>query len=214
MGESGRVAAIHHSRQAPRIRALDRAHAHRLTDYDRSMGTESTWRCPLCGAYAKNGAAHIKAKHPGGPGAVDRFGLRSGLPATGPRRQPPSTRPARHNRGRRGLPVDAGPDVEPARRTPLPSDAGVLRLLCESLEGRDAGSLQARLAELPGVEAAAIDLYDRTVDLFIDPRRAAPPHLVALTTERLGLPVVGAELHRRPPAGASLGDQSRLLVLF
>ena len=89
----------------------------------------------------------------------------------------------------------------------------MLRLVCESLDRVDPAGLQARLAELSGVESVAIDLYERTVDLFLDRRRAAPPHLVALATERVGLPVVSAELHRAPPAAAKLGPGTLLFVV-
>ncbi|MBA2448465.1 MAG: hypothetical protein H0V51_10625 [Chloroflexi bacterium] len=89
----------------------------------------------------------------------------------------------------------------------------MLRLVCESLDGIDPAQLQTRLAELQGVESAAIDLYERTVDLYLDRRRAAPPHLVTLATERVGLPVVAAELHRAPPSGARLGPSTLLFVV-
>ncbi len=101
----------------------------------------------------------------------------------------------------------------PARPAPLPREAAVLRLVCESLDGIDPAQLQTRLAELQGVESAAIDLYERTVDLYLDRRRAAPPHLVTLATERVGLPVVAAELHRAPPSGARLGPSTLLFVV-
>jgi hypothetical protein len=90
----------------------------------------------------------------------------------------------------------------------------VLRLCCESLAGREAGSLQADLAALYGVEAATVDLYAGTIDLFLDVRRATPAHLVAVATERFDLPLVGAELHRQPPSGSGLGEATRLVVLF
>jgi hypothetical protein len=90
----------------------------------------------------------------------------------------------------------------------------VLRLCCESLDGREAGSLQAGLAGLYGVESATVDLYSGTIDLFLDVRRATPTHLVAMANERFDLSLVGAELHRRPPSGSSLGEATRLVVLF
>jgi hypothetical protein len=65
-----------------------------------------------------------------------------------------------------------------------------------------------------GVDSVAVDLYDRTVDLYLDRRRAAPPHLVTLATERVGLPVVSAELHRAPPDGSKLGPATRLIVIL
>ena len=103
--------------------------------------------------------------------------------------------------------------VRPAIPAPLPPEAAVLRLVCETLEGVDLAHLQARLADMAGVDAVAIDLYERTVDLFLDRRRAAPPHLVALATERVGLPVTAAELHRAPVPGARLGADTRLLIV-
>jgi hypothetical protein len=89
----------------------------------------------------------------------------------------------------------------------------VLRLVCESLDGIDPAQLQTRLAELQGVQSATIDLYERTVDLYLDRRRATPPHLATLATERVGLPVVAAELHCAPPSGARLGLDTLLFVV-
>jgi hypothetical protein len=104
-------------------------------------------------------------------------------------------------------------DVSPGRPIPLPPDAAVLRLVCDELAGVDVVELQGRLADLPGVESAAVDLYARTIDLFLDRRRATPSHLVALATERLRLPVVSAELHRAPDPGAALGEATRIFIL-
>jgi len=89
----------------------------------------------------------------------------------------------------------------------------VLRLVCENLDGIDPARLQARLAALQGVGSATIDLYERTVDLYLDRHRAAPPHLVTLATERVGLPVVAAEVHRTPPSGTRLGLDTLLFVV-
>jgi hypothetical protein len=66
---------------------------------------------------------------------------------------------------------------------------------------------------LPGIEAVTIDLYARTADLFIDRHRAAPPHLVTLTMERIGLAVTTAELHRAPGPGQKLDESTRLFVV-
>ena len=106
------------------------------------------------------------------------------------------------------------PDLPPARPAPLPPDAAVLRLVCESLEGVDVAQLQQRLAGLPGIEAVTIDLYARTADLFFDRGRAAPPHLVTLAVERIGLAVVTAEVHRAPEPGQKLDDATLLLVVL
>jgi hypothetical protein len=126
-----------------------------------------------------------------------------------PRPRPSAGRSIR----RRGTPSPIEPAVPPARPAPLPPDAAVLRLVCASLEGVDAADLQRRLAELPGIEAVTIDLYERTADLFIDRRRAAPPHLVTLAMERIGLAVTTAELHRAPTPGQGLGDATRIFVV-
>lgn len=104
-------------------------------------------------------------------------------------------------------------ELAPPRPAPLPPDAAVLRLVCDPLEGVDAGSLQTRLLDLAGVQSVAIDLYDRTVDLYLDRARAAPAHLVALATERLRLPVRSAEIHRAAAPGQKLGDETRLFLL-
>jgi hypothetical protein len=172
------------------------------------MSDRDGWHCPLCGATAASGTEHLRGEHGLGGSGDDRFGLRDAIRPAGPRPTRPARRPRR---------VDPGaadePPVEPAPVAPLPPEAGVLRLVCDTLEGTDLAGLQARLAALPGVESVAIDLYGRTVDLFLDRRRAAPPHLVAIATERLALPVLAAELHRAPPAGAKLGPTTLLLVV-
>ena len=101
----------------------------------------------------------------------------------------------------------------PAKPVPLPPDAAVLRLVCETLDGVDAQALRDRLLDLPGVESVALDLYARTADLFLDRRRATPPHLVAMARERIRLPVRAAELHRSPERGESLGAGTLLFVI-
>jgi hypothetical protein len=58
-----------------------------------------------------------------------------------------------------------------------------------------------------------MDLYDRTIDLFIDRTRATPRHLVALVAGRLRLPIHRAELHRAAPRGERLGDETRIYVV-
>jgi hypothetical protein len=101
----------------------------------------------------------------------------------------------------------------PAKPIPLPPDASVLRLVCESLEGVDAQALRDRLLDLQGVESVALDLYARTVDLYLDRRRATPPHLVAMARERIRLSVRAAELHRAPEPGQSIGAGTLLFVI-
>ena len=103
--------------------------------------------------------------------------------------------------------------MAPAKPVPLPPDAAVLRLVCETLDGMDAQVLRDRLLNLPGVESVALDLYARTADLFLDRRRATPPHLVAMARERIRLPVRAAELHRSPERGQSLGADTLLFVI-
>lgn len=88
-----------------------------------------------------------------------------------------------------------------------------MRLIAGTLDGVDAAALQARLLDLPGVTSVTLDLYARTIDLYIDRERAVPPHLIALVTGRLRLPVHGAEIHRAPPRGEPLGDATRLYVV-
>ena len=105
------------------------------------------------------------------------------------------------------------PELAPAKPAPLPPDAAVLRLVCESLDGVDAQALRDRLLNLPGVESVALDLYARTADLYLDRRRATPPHLVAMARERIRLPVRAAELHRSPERGQSLGAGTLLFVI-
>lgn len=203
------------------------------------MSVTGSWRCPLCGEVATDAADHLKAAH-GVGGTQDRFGLReaarhgTGRPETpgrdgagangtgsngagpvGGSDQPlprPRPRPRRSIRPSR-RPDSLDPDVRPARPAPLPPDAAVLRLVCESLDGVDAGALQRRLAELPGIESVTLDLYERTADLFIDRHRAAPPHLVALVMERIGLAVTAAELHRAPHPGQKIGNTTLLRIV-
>jgi hypothetical protein len=118
-------------------------------------------------------------------------------------RRPPSSRPFS------GEP----PEVTTAKPVPLPPDASVLRLVCETLDGVDAQALRDRLLDLPGVESVALDLYARTADLFLDRRRATAPHLVAMARERVRLPVRVAELHRAPEPGQSIGEGTLLFVI-
>jgi hypothetical protein len=106
-----------------------------------------------------------------------------------------------------------GAEMPPAKPVPLPPDAAVLRLVCETLDGVDAQALRDRLLDLPGVESVALDLYARTADLYLDRRRATPPHLVAMARERVRLPVRAAELHRAPDRGQSLGEGTLLFVI-
>ncbi len=89
----------------------------------------------------------------------------------------------------------------------------MLRLVCDALEGTDLAQLHARLTDLAGVDAVAINLYEQTVDLFLDRRRASPPHLVALAIERVGLAVTTAELHRAPDPSTKIGADTRLLTV-
>ena len=176
-----------------------------------TMGDQTGWRCPLCGATAASGVEHLRSEHGMGGPREDRFGLRE---AVRPTREAGGVGTARPRPPRPTRRLRLGDEeVRPARPTPLPPEAAVLRLVCESLDGLDSARLQARLAELPGVESAAVDLYEGTADLFLDRRRAVPPHLVALATERVGLTVKAAELHRAPAAGAKLGPDTVLLVL-
>jgi len=116
--------------------------------------------------------------------------------------RPPSSRPRR-------VPTDGAP----LKPVPLPPDAAVLRLVCESLDGLDAQALRDRLLNLAGVESVAIDLYARTVDLYLDRTRATAPHLVALARERVRLPVRTAELHRAPEKGQPLGAATLIFVV-
>ena len=198
------------------------------------MSETERWRCPLCRELAADPASHLRAAH-GVGGTQDRFGLRDAArhetgrppppgpdgaagdgmraPDAAPDRIRPRPTPHRSIRPRR-TPVSAEPDLPPARPAPLPAEAAVLRLVCQSLEGVDVAELQQRLADLPGIEAATIDLYARTADLFIDRRRAAPPHLVTLAMERIGLAVTTAELHRAPRPGQKLDQSTRLLVVL
>jgi hypothetical protein len=177
------------------------------------MTSGGSWTCPLCGARAESGAEHLRGEHGIGRSSEDRLGLRATLRGRAAPRdtsaEPPPLRIV--PRRRRRVPSE-GVEGPPEPR-PIPPDAGVLRLVCETLEGVDLADLQGRLADLSGVESVTVDLYDRMVDLFLDRRRAAPPHLVALATERVGLPVTAAELHRTPPAGAKLGEETLLFVL-
>jgi hypothetical protein len=185
------------------------------------MTDGSSWRCPICGALAESGSEHLRSVHGIGRSTEDRFGLRQAVPTSNPAAadpRPSLPRPIappsspRFRRRRTSEPAEDA-DVAPARPMPLPADAAVLRLLCDELAGLDVVTLQGRLADLPGVESAAVDLYDRTIDLFLDRQRATPSHLIALATERLGVPVLSAELHRSPPTGARLGDDTRLAIL-
>lgn len=103
--------------------------------------------------------------------------------------------------------------MAPAKPPPLPPDAAVLRLICETLEGVDAGVLRDRLLELPGVESVALDLYEGTVDLYLDRARASVRHLVAMASSRIRLRVKTAELHRAAERGQRLGEATRIYVV-
>jgi len=171
---------------------------------------EREWHCRVCGASVSGRAEHLRTAHGIGGSGADRFGLRASARA---RSAAPTGRRPKRSTGSRYPNASAGEEALPPRPFELPPDAAVLRLLCASLDGVEQGALAARLSDLPGVDSVAVDLYERTVDLFLDRRRAAPPHLVALATERVELPVVGAELHRTPPSGGKLGTATLLLVV-
>ncbi|MGE3269022.1 MAG: hypothetical protein AB7P40_09760 [Chloroflexota bacterium] len=114
-----------------------------------------------------------------------------------------------NRRGRTGDPGEAAPQ----KPVPLPPDAAVLRLVCETMEGVDAQILGDRLRALPGVDSVALDLYARTADLYLDRSRATAPHLVALARERVRLPVRTAELHRSPVRGQGLGATTLIYIV-
>jgi hypothetical protein len=116
--------------------------------------------------------------------------------------RPASSRPRR-------VPTDGAPQ----KPIPLPPDAAVLRLVCETLDGVDAQVLRDRLLNLAGVESVAVDLYARIVDLYLDRTRATAPHLVALARERVRLPVRAAELHRAPEKGQPLGAATLIFIV-
>ena len=113
------------------------------------------------------------------------------------------------SRRRTGEPSEAAPQ----KPIPLPPDAAVLRLVCDTLEGVDAQKLSDRLRALPGVDAVALDLYARTVDLYVDRAKASASHLVALARERVRLPVRTAEVHREAPRGESLGAATLIYIV-
>ena len=122
--------------------------------------------------------------------------------------------PARLRKPRPPLDLPLDPEaVRPAKPEPLPPDAAVLRLICDSLDGVDAAALHDRLLALPGVESVAIDLYDRTVDLYLDRQRVTVRPLVALVAGRVRLPIKTAELHRAAVPGERLGDATRIYVV-
>ena len=112
-----------------------------------------------------------------------------------------------------GRPIREPGGQAPSKPVPLPPDAAVLRLRCDTLDGVDAQVLGDRLRNLPGVESVALDLYARTVDLYLDPTRATAAHLVALARERVRLPVRAAELHRAAPSGQPLGAGTLIYVI-
>jgi hypothetical protein len=114
---------------------------------------------------------------------------------------------------RRTRPPSEPAEPPPAKPEPLPPEAAILRLICDTLDGVDAAKLHDRLLALPGVESATIDLYDRTIDLYLDHRKAAPRPLVALAAGRIRLPIRLAELHRAAPRGERLGDATRIYVV-
>lgn len=120
----------------------------------------------------------------------------------------PGRRPRRAPR-----PPAEPPEMAPAKPPPLPPDAAVLRLICETLEGVDASVLRDRLLELPGVESVALDLYEGTVDLYLDRARASVRHLVAMASSRIRLRVRTAELHRAAERGQRLGEATRIYVV-
>lgn len=180
------------------------------------MTEQGGWRCPLCGASAASGVEHLRSEHGMGGSREDRFGLRDAvrpsLDEAPPARRVGGLSPLRPSERRRRR-DPAAEEIGPARPAPLPPDAAVLRLVCESLDDVDVALLQARLAELAGVDSVAVDVYQRTIDLYLDRARAAPPHLATLATERLGLPVMAAELHRAPRGGGKLGLDTLILNL-
>jgi hypothetical protein len=152
-------------------------------------------------------AVHLREAHGVGGATEDRFGLRDAVPDT--RRPPPA--PPRVIRQR--APVD-DEYIAPAPRAPLPPGTAILRLICADLLGEDLTRLERGLTAQLGVESVAIDLYAGIIDLFIDPDRATPNHLVAMAGDRLRLDISSAELHAAPTPGAPIGDATRLGVLF
>jgi hypothetical protein len=205
--------------------------------------TTGSWRCPLCKAVADDARQHLADVHGVGSGTdrfglrdavrprptpprgrsvprprprddeeapgLDGESDGSAEPILTWRRAP---RPRPRPRPRTDLPLDPEA-VRPARPAPLPPDAAILRLVCETLDGVDAAALHDRLVALPGVESAAIDLYGRTVDLYLDRTKATPRHLVTLAAGRVRLPVRLAELHRAAPPAQPLGDATRIYVV-
>ena len=187
------------------------------------------WRCPRCGAEVADAAQHVRSAHPPAAGrgrSADRFGLTSVLgppseaPGTGSGESPapdavrgPSSAPFRRGRGRpKRLAGDREEldDQRPgAQDLPAEVDAGVLRLEVSNLEGKDALELRFALMRLPHVEAVWIDLSGGFVDLALGPG-AHLRHLVNLARSRASLRMTGAELHRLPSEGSSLGDETLL----
>jgi hypothetical protein len=205
--------------------------------------TDGSWRCPLCKAFADDARQHLADVHGVGAGpdrfGLRDAARPRPTPPRGrsvPRPFPPddadspgldgesdgvadppliwrrAPRPRRAPRRLPDLPLDPEA-VKPAKPEPLPPDAAVLRLVCETLDGVDASVLHDRLVALPGVESAAIDLYDRTIDLYLDRERATVRPLVALVVNRVRLPIRAAELHRPAAPGQRLGDATRLYVV-
>ena len=117
--------------------------------------------------------------------------------------------PSSSIRRRTGEPSEAAPQ----KPIPMPPDAAVLRLICDTLDGVDAQKLGDRLRALPGVDSVALDLYSRTVDLYVDRGKASAAHLVALARERVRLPVRAAEVHREAARGQSLGAETLLYIV-
>lgn len=113
------------------------------------------------------------------------------------------------SRRRTGEPSESAPQ----KPIPLPPDAAVLRLICESLDGVDAQQMGDRLRALPGVESVTLDLYARTVDLYVNREKATAAHLVALARERMRLPVHTAEVHRAAQPGDGLGSGTLIYVV-
>ena len=144
------------------------------------------------------------------PPAPDRYGY--SRPGDAQLDQPLTWRKAPRpasSRRRTGEPSE----VAPQKPVPLPPDAAVLRLICDTLDGVDAQKLGDRLRALPGVESVALDLYARTVDLYVDRAKASASHLVALARERVRLPVRAAEVHREAPRGEGLGPGTLLYIV-
>ncbi|MFN8523704.1 MAG: hypothetical protein U0821_11460 [Chloroflexota bacterium] len=170
--------------------------------------TEARWLCPLCNGAFSRPAEHLRDAHGLERRTEDRLKLEQAVrrPPAPPRRPrigsvPPARRPAQ---------IEEEELVEPGRPPPLPPDAAVLRLVCDEPFTSDLSALQARLTGFVGVQSVAIDLYARTVDLYIDRRRAMVGHLMALARERARLVVLRGEVHREPKGGGTPNKSTRL----